>query len=186
MTDLVHQREDFKSENERLKMKVDSQLKEIEKMRYDLKNQRKTFFTAQNNTQSQLAGNIGATLMSKLNLPAGRQSGYTPGMYAGSRVQQPAGGEDAATGEKGAHMSFASRYGSKTSEVGSSIESKGGSFLSQSVLGTGAAKGGFKNNNKLNLTVESEADASQPNRLSTPSSSKHYDDAELPNMGDAE
>jgi hypothetical protein len=38
MTDLVHQREDFKSENERLKMKVDSQLKEVEKMRYDLKN----------------------------------------------------------------------------------------------------------------------------------------------------
>jgi hypothetical protein len=38
MTDLVHQREDFKSENERLKMKVDSYLKDIERYKYDLKN----------------------------------------------------------------------------------------------------------------------------------------------------
>ena len=67
MTDLVHQREDFKSENERLKMKVDSQLKEIEKYKYDLKNQRKTYFTAQQQNTSQYAAAIGSSLMSKIN-----------------------------------------------------------------------------------------------------------------------
>lgn len=67
MTDLVHQREDFKSENERLKMKVDSQLKEIEKYKYDLKNQRKTYFTAQQQNTTQYATGIGSSLMSKIN-----------------------------------------------------------------------------------------------------------------------
>jgi hypothetical protein len=67
MTDLVHQREDFKSENERLKMKVDSQLKEIEKYKYDLKNQRKTYFTAQQQNTTQYAAGIGSSLMSKIN-----------------------------------------------------------------------------------------------------------------------
>lgn len=46
MTDLFHQKEDMKSEVDRLKMKVDSQVKEVEKLRYDLRTQRKTFHTA--------------------------------------------------------------------------------------------------------------------------------------------
>ena len=74
-------------------------MKEIEKLRYDLKNQRKTYFTAQQNTQSQYAGGIGASIMSKLNLPQGRQSGYTPGMYASRGTE----------GE-GTDRSFQSRY----------------------------------------------------------------------------
>jgi hypothetical protein len=37
LTDMIHQREDFKSENDRLKMKVDSYFKEIEKLKNDIK-----------------------------------------------------------------------------------------------------------------------------------------------------
>jgi len=35
MTDLMHAREDYKSEADRLKMKVDSQVKEIERLKND-------------------------------------------------------------------------------------------------------------------------------------------------------
>ena len=38
LTDIMHQREDFKAENDRLKMKVDSYFKEIEKLKLDIKN----------------------------------------------------------------------------------------------------------------------------------------------------
>jgi hypothetical protein len=43
---MIHQRDDFKSENDRLKMKVDSYFKEIEKLKLDLKNQRKNHFSS--------------------------------------------------------------------------------------------------------------------------------------------
>jgi hypothetical protein len=57
---------------------------------------------------------------------------------------------------------------------------KGQSFLSQNVLGGGTgvnAKGGLRNNNKLNLLIEGEeADSNssqqQRNLLSTPTSKK--------------
>jgi len=46
LTDMIHQRDDFKSENDRLKMKVDSYFKEIEKLKLDVKNQRKNQFSS--------------------------------------------------------------------------------------------------------------------------------------------
>jgi hypothetical protein len=69
--------------------------------------------------------------------------------------------------------------------------SKGGlgqsSFLSHS--GLGGAKGGLRTtNNKLNLLIESvgdDAEGHQTNLVLTPSS-KNNDDAETPNMGEAE
>lgn len=42
LTDLIHQREDFKSENDRLKVKVDTQFKEIEKLKLEARNARKS------------------------------------------------------------------------------------------------------------------------------------------------
>jgi arylamine N-acetyltransferase len=54
LTDQIHQKEDFKSESERLKQKVDSYFKEIEKLKLDIKNARKTTFNA--TLQQQTAG----------------------------------------------------------------------------------------------------------------------------------
>ena len=68
----MHQREDFKAENDRLKMKVDSYFKEIEKLKLDIKNQRKTYFNAQQQQQTAqgaYSANLGANLLTKLNLP---------------------------------------------------------------------------------------------------------------------
>lgn len=45
-TDLIHQRDDYKSEVERLKAREDGYVKEIEKLRYEARNARKTFFKA--------------------------------------------------------------------------------------------------------------------------------------------
>jgi len=44
---LAHQRDDYKSEVERLKAREDSYVKEIEKLRYEARNARKTYFRAQ-------------------------------------------------------------------------------------------------------------------------------------------
>jgi len=63
-------------------MKVEAQLKENEKYKIDLKNQRKTYFTAQQQNTTQFAANMGQSLMSMINKPTTtRQSGYQPGMY---------------------------------------------------------------------------------------------------------
>jgi len=53
---LIHQRDEYKSEADRLKMKVDSYFKEIESLKLNLKNQRKSVYTSQ-----QAAGGQGFT-----------------------------------------------------------------------------------------------------------------------------
>jgi len=53
-------------------MKVDSYFKEIEKLKLDIKNQRKTYFNAQQQQQTAqgaYSANLGANLLTKLNLP---------------------------------------------------------------------------------------------------------------------
>lgn len=190
MTDLVHQREDFKSENDRLKMKVDSQLKEIEKYKYDLKNQRKTYFTAQQqNAPSQYPTSIGASLMSKLsNLPS-RQSGYQPGMYQSTKGAEGMEGTAVTPTAAQSDRTFSNRFGTQSKEITQSMDMSkglGGGFLSQSIVGGNGSFGKTLNvnNNKgggLQLANE-EIDTSvqQNNLLSTPSS--RNEDGDMPNM----
>lgn len=66
-TDLIHQKEDYKSENERLKMKVDSQVRDLAQLRQDLKSHRKP-------GPSQFAGAVAGSMLGKL-----QAGGYKPG-----------------------------------------------------------------------------------------------------------
>lgn len=86
MTDLMHAKEDYKSEADRLKMKVDSQVKEIERLKNDNNMMRR-----QSVRQGGLGDRLGAGLASKLQLGAGgtRASAYVPGMYQRSTLANP-------------------------------------------------------------------------------------------------
>lgn len=140
--------------------------------------------------------------MTKLNLP--RQSGYTPGMYASTRMGAAQEDNGAATTGSGTDRSFNnSRYGqypAGVKEVNSSMElSKMGSgFLNSSLAGGFQPKGksnlgfesklggqgsNFNNNKNLGESAVNIGDdmldtsAHQNNLLSTPSSKN--DDGEL-------
>ena len=102
-TDLIHQRDDYKSEVERLKAREDGYVKEIEKLRYEARNARKTYFAAAKNTDTALGGQVGAGLISKLNLP-GVNRAYQPGMY------QPRGATEVEA--QASERSFTGRFGS--------------------------------------------------------------------------
>lgn len=167
-------------------MKVDSQLKEVEKLRYDLRNQRKTYFQAQQSTGGGYAAGVGASLMGKLNLPA-RASGYTPGMYASN--SKPVGSSFAAGGNagegdsQGTDRSFQSRYApGKVSEVGSSMEISKGGFLSQSMLGGKVAEVTKSTVGLPAEDLQGDTSLNQNNMVSTPSSKN--EDADMPNLGD--
>jgi hypothetical protein len=111
-TDLIHQKEDYKSENERLKMKVDSLYKEQAQLRQDLKTQRKA---------GPYQGSVAGSLMTKLT-----QGGYKPGYRAGMNAeQQPEGGvTDRSSGYTG-------RFGlSKGDGVSASVDLSQNKFMS--------------------------------------------------------
>ena len=80
LTDTIHQRDDHKSEIERLKIRVDNQLKEIERLRHDNRNQRRNINTNNNNANPNSLGNVlGAGIIGRFNLP--KPAGFQPGMY---------------------------------------------------------------------------------------------------------
>ena len=175
-TDFTHQRDDYKSEVERLKAREDSYVKEIEKLRYEARNARKNAFRAQQNTDSNMGGMVGASILGKMNLGIpGGGGGYKPGQYASK----------AADGGADTDRSFSTRYGgikdiSASVDVGSS---KFGSALAQKMQmqgmpGTNEFATGVN-------TVENSDHSShhKPNVFSTPSSSKKSDaeDMDIPN-----
>lgn len=61
-------------------MREDGYVKEIEKLRYEARNARKTYTQAFKNTDTAMGGTVGAGLVGKLNLP-GANRAYQPGMY---------------------------------------------------------------------------------------------------------
>jgi len=60
---------------ERLKAREDGYVKEIEKLRYEVRNVRKTFFKPQA-AETALGTQVGAGLVGKLNLPSANRPAY--------------------------------------------------------------------------------------------------------------
>lgn len=167
-------------------MKVDSYFKEIESLKLNLKNQRKSVYTSQ-----QAAGGQGFTsgVYKNFNLGGQRQSGYQPGMYQSARAQpnKEDGVDDVA--QKAQANNFRERFGSGLAgvkEVTQSAEiSKtfGSGLLSQSMAmqkgkmaGLGVLGGNRLDNNKaeqeFSVTDGEALDTSvaHKNLVSTPSS----------------
>lgn len=185
LTDMIFQRDEFKSENERLKMKVDSYFKEIEKLKLDIKNLKKTQYASYGQPQSaNFTSNIssmGQGISQKYNLPA-RNSGYTPGMYASARGGQDSNGQES-------ERAFVPRYGVQpiVKEANQSMEfSKVGAsgFLSQSMaMGKGKGLSSLVQGKDELVVTDDTLNSSvlTKNLVSTPSSKN--DDTVLLNKG---
>ena len=145
-------------------MKVDSQVKEIERLRYDIRNQRKNFQTAANNTSSIGAAMVGASLVGKLNLP--RPGGYQPMHSANTRGEDPEG--------SGTDRSQDLKQGLR----GSVNFSK--NFLTQSLASNFASK---LKEGPLQESMQDSSMTKSKNLLSTPNSkiSEEHDN-DTPNM----
>jgi len=59
LTDMIHQRDDFKSETERLKSKVENQFREIEKLKLENRNARKSQYSTPGASGVPLSGAVG-------------------------------------------------------------------------------------------------------------------------------
>jgi hypothetical protein len=124
-TDLIHQKEDFKSENERLKMKVDSLYKEGAQLRQDIKTQRKSGPT--------YGGAVSGSLMGKL-----AAGGYKPG-YRATMGTEPAEG-----GATDRSSGYTGRFGlNKGDGVSASVDLSQNKFMSGFASGLQSKVGGM-------------------------------------------
>lgn len=169
-------------------MKVDSYFKEIEKLKLDIKNLKKTQYGSYSQQQTaNFTSNISAMgqgISQKYNLPA-RTSGYTAGMYSSGR-----GGQDSAQGQESERAFVPSgRFGVPpiVKETNSSMEySKvpAGGFLSQSMaMGKGKGLSSLVQGKDELVVTDDTLNSSvlQNNLVSTPSSKN--DDTVLLNKG---
>lgn len=106
---MKHQIDELKGKVDRLQMNVEAKEQHIGRLQQENKQARRSYMTAAKNTDSQMGGMVGASLMGKLNLPgvggASSGGGYQPRMF-GQRA-----GTDAMTDGGQSERSFASRFG---------------------------------------------------------------------------
>jgi hypothetical protein len=171
----MHQREDFKSENERLKSKVEQQFKEIEKYKLEARQQRRAY---QPGLGGNLQGTLAQGLQSKLNLGRGG-AGYTPGaggMFQTNRSALNAPSDADPKEESQRYSSGRFNLGNVEKSMEFKLAGQGG-FTPSSQLGQKVLSPSSSNFKKMSMVETQSADQDEhKNQVSTPESSK--EDAE--------
>ena len=190
LTDTMHQRDEHKAEADRLRMKVDSLVKDNETLKNQMKNQRKSMYGT--STQAQGVSGSGynsANLNTRFALPQ-RTSGYTPGMYQSARTgTTTAPGDQQQQEGQTEGPKFSTRYGGMAGvkEVNQSMEFSGklgkagvsSSLALQKgkMAGFGAQLASNAGERKEGVEESLDTSALAKNLLSTPSSKN--DDTDL-------
>ena len=185
LTDTMHQRDEYKSEADRLRMKVDSLVKDNEVLKNQMKNQRKSMYSTTQQAQGVSGSGFNSGNLNRFALPQ-RTSGFTPGMYSSARSGTAATGDKQQQEGQTEGPKFSTRYGGMAGvkEVNQSMEFSGKLGVSSSLALQKGKMAGFgahlaSNAGERKEGVEESLDTSAlaKNLLSTPSSKN--DDTDL-------